>query len=203
MLCCVLRCLYVCCGGQCDGFINQVHSEPRALPGWFNLNVTQEQCSPERATTRTTCNMVVPCEPKDACTGNNLCAEGYKSVAPIMRCAQCDDCYRATPDAECQRYYRRAGECVKCPDAPLLLIIGFVIAALGMCVVGYILNRKAVNLAFFSIGVDYFQVLAMFANSRIQWPTMIVEVRWVAGCRCMPLHTHTHGIGCRCPRWLL
>ena len=39
------------------------------------------------------------------------------------------------------------------------------------------LNSKAVNLAFVSIGVDYFQVLAMFANSRVQWPVMIKDVR--------------------------
>ena len=140
------------------------------------LNVSQEECLPQRKLTRTTCKQAVPCEPKDACVGNNQCAVGYKSVAPIMRCATCDDCYQATPGADCQRFYRRAGVCVECPDAPLLLVAGFILAALAMCVVGYVLNRKSVNLAFFSIGVDYFQVLAMFANSRIKWPTMIVEM---------------------------
>ena len=82
-----------------------------------------------------------------------------------MRCAVCD-----------LGYYRRAGECIECPNNPLLLVIGFLVAAVLLCISGYVLNRKAVNLAFLSIGVDYFQVLAMFANSKITWPT-ILKVR--------------------------
>jgi len=47
------------------------------------------------------------------------------------------------------------------------------VAAIVLCIAGYFLNKKAVNLAFISIGVDYFQVLAMFANSKIKWPYYI------------------------------
>ena len=32
------------------------------------------------------------------------------------------------------------------------------------------LNRKSVNVAFLSIGIDYFQVLAMFSRSNVKWP---------------------------------
>ncbi len=50
------------------------------------------------------------------------------------------------------------------------MIMGFLICLLGIAIIGYILNRKAVNVAFLSIGVDYFQVLAMFARSNVKWP---------------------------------
>lgn len=131
------------------------------------MNGTIDACHAERRVSietgiREHCNQVVACEPKQACVGANDCATGYRSVAPIMRCAACAD-----------RYYRRAGECVECPSNPWILIVAFLGMALVLCAVGYVLNRKAVNLAFVSIGVDYFQVLAMFANSRITWPPAI------------------------------
>ncbi len=37
----------------------------------------------------------------------------------------------------------------------------------------YILNRKSVNIAFLSIGIDYFQVLAMFSRSNVKWPEQL------------------------------
>ena len=156
-------CLPCPTGADCDG----AFAEPRAQEGWYNLNTTlrEEGRCHERRQHRDMCNYVVPCEPKEACIGDNHCAVGYRSTAPVYRCADCDE-----------GYYRRAGECVECPDNPLLLVIGFLVAALCLCVAGYIMNKKAVNLAFLSIGVDYFQVLAMFANSRIQWPGIIKEL---------------------------
>ena len=148
-------------GGTCDGW----QAEPRSIPGWYNLNNTKDACVPERMH-RTVCNNLLPCEPKFACTGNNECALGYASKPPMFRCSSC-----ATG------YYRRAGECVECPDNPWILAIGFFLGAVGACVVGYVLNAAQVNLAFVSIGIDYFQVLAMFANSRVQWPAIIKDVR--------------------------
>ncbi len=62
-------------------------------------------------------------------------------------------------------------QCQKCPDNPWLLIIGFVVIIIAAGIVGYVLNKKAVNVAFLSIGVDYFQVLAIFSRSNIKWPT--------------------------------
>ncbi len=56
------------------------------------------------------------------------------------------------------RYYRRGGECLKCPSAAWVLVVMFGAAALGCVGLGYILSRKQVHLAFISIGVDYFQV---------------------------------------------
>ena len=156
-------CLPCPTGATCEGGFE----EPRATAGWYNLNGTTQdsgRCH-ELRSERTTCNYVVPCEPKEACIGNNMCAVGYKSKEPTLRCADCDD-----------GYYRRAGECIECPDNPLMLVIGFLCAAVGLCIAGYIMNKKSVNLAFLSIGVDYFQVLAMFANSKVEWPAMIKEL---------------------------
>jgi hypothetical protein len=41
---------------------------------------------------------------------------------------------------------------------------------------GHFLNRKAINVGIVSIGIDYAQVLAMLANSRIAWPSAIKEL---------------------------
>ena len=40
--------------------------------------------------------------------------------------------------------------------------------AVVLCIGGWLLNRKNVNIAFLSIGVDYFQVLAMFSNAKVK-----------------------------------
>jgi hypothetical protein len=57
-----------------------------------------------------------------------------------------------------------------------LLILLVLLALVFMAGVGYILNKKAVNLALVSIGVDYFQVLSMFARSKIVWPGFIKDL---------------------------
>jgi len=113
-------------------------------------------CPPERQATRSECPLMIPCEPRESCTGNNTCAFGYNGE-------RCGDCVKGT-------HYRLGGECVECPDNPEMIVIMFLVAALMLCIGGYVLNRKKVNLAFMSIGVDYFQVLALFATSKVQWP---------------------------------
>ena len=40
----------------------------------------------------------------------------------------------------------------------------------------YILDKKNFNLAFISIGVDYFQVLAIFASVDVEWPAAIKSI---------------------------
>ena len=173
-------CLPCPLGAACDGYDNGFHMEPRSIPGWYNLNGTLDECVEARKSnygiTREHCNHVVPCEPKEACLGDNTCAAGYVSKAPMYRCSSCDSCYKAPGSTECQAYYRRAGECIECPDNPWILVGAFLVMAVCLCAGGYVLNQKNVNLAFVSIGVDYFQVLAMFANSKIKWPPAIKEM---------------------------
>lgn len=160
-------------GAVCDGDVRielpAPQAEPKAIEGWFNLNGSCDSVhvgpALERRKHRSHCNLVVPCEPKQACAGNNECSDGYISVEPIYRCAQC-----------APRYYRRAGFCVECPDNALLLIVFFLAGAIALAFTGFFLNRANVNLAFVSIGVDYFQVLALFANSRVQWPQLLRDV---------------------------
>ncbi len=168
-------CLKCPVGATCGGYnsSSQAHQEPVSLPSWYSMNATGEDCPVERRTTRPYCPNVVPCQPNEACIGDNHCAMGYKSVAPVLRCATCDDCYRVTPSSECQRFYRRSGECVKCPQLAWMLIVAFLVMALLACGVGYVLNKKRVNLAFVSIGVDYFQVIAMFSSSKVRWPEFL------------------------------
>jgi hypothetical protein len=146
-------------GAACDGGL----MEPRSLPGFFignlSLEARSDGCQP-RHTTRRRCLAPRPCDPPESCIGDDLCSRAYTSVAPLYRCATCAD-----------GYYRLAGKCRKCPDNPWILIVTFVVIVLAAAVVGYVLNRKSVNVAFLSIGIDYFQVLAMFSRSNVKWPS--------------------------------
>lgn len=105
--------------------------------------------------------MLLPCEPKSSCTGDNTCLEGYAGI----RCGECAD-----------GYYRLSGRCTECPDNPWLIVVGMLVTAVTLATSGYYLNRKHVNLSFMSIGIDYVQILAMFAQSHVGWPA---SVRWI------------------------
>ncbi|CAE7826972.1 unnamed protein product, partial [Symbiodinium sp. KB8] len=105
-----------------------------------------------------TCFFFAGCDPPNACAGRNLCTEGYEGE----RCGQC-----------VLGFFRLDGECVKCPDLAGLYIALFVIGILVICAGGYWLNKQNINLAFISIGVDYLQVLALFARTKIAWPPVI------------------------------
>lgn len=80
-------------------------------------------------------------------------------------------------------YFRQNGECVPCPRQAWLLILLFFIMAVVLCIGGWLLNRKNVNIAFLSIGVDYFQVLAMFSNAKVK--VCHVPSTLVFHCMCM------------------
>jgi hypothetical protein len=97
----------------------------------------------------------LPCQPSKSCIGDNQCAVGYTGE----RCARC-----------AKRYYRLDGECEECPENPELVLLGFV--ALAICAVGaaVVLQRSGVNLTIGIISVDFFQVLAIFSRSKVNWP---------------------------------
>jgi hypothetical protein len=106
------------------------------------------------------CPVMVACSPKEACLADNLCngALGYTGY----RCQQC-----------IPGYYKVQGYCLKCPDSPWVL---FAIAGAVMVfaiALAYFLNSNKVHMALVSIGVDYFQVLAIFAQSKVVWPPQI------------------------------
>lgn len=143
-------------------------NEPYAKPGWWNLfqlthypdRSINPLVAPERLN-RVYSPFFVPCQPQASCLGNNVCAKGYTAI----RCAIC-----AT------QFFRLDGVCVPCPNNAILLVVVFVAACLMLMGFGFVLNKKKMHLAFVSIGVDYFQILAMFANTGVPWPPQIVQI---------------------------
>lgn len=73
-------------------------------------------------------------------------------------------------------YYRLNDECQECPENPALLIALMVLALVAFCVIGWWMQDKKVNVAFLSIGVDYFQVLAIFARIKVRWPLWVKQI---------------------------
>jgi hypothetical protein len=167
--------------------------EPVSNPGYYRLDIPYgaalDECTDRD--TRSSCYSVVPCEPYEACLGGNACLKGYTGE----RCALCCDYSqsyldkeRTIKNPECWKegaedakddpikFYRMSGECVPCPENPLMLI-GMIIGALFFGGAGcYILQRKQVSLGVLSIGVDYFQVLSMFAAAKVDWPESIQKI---------------------------
>ena len=113
-------------------------ADPTPLAGYFNLNTTDARdACPASVDVAGRQWCIVPCEPPGACAGDNFCAAGYRSVAPMYRCASC-----------AAGYFRRAAECVKCPGSPVALAISFVLVVLALAGTGYVLNKKGVQVAF-------------------------------------------------------
>ena len=104
---------------------------------------------------------IVACSPPSSCLGSNFCGVGYGGA----RCDTCSD-----------GYYQRSGECVLCPASPAALFIGFAIIVLAAAMGAYWLNKKAVNTTTVAIGVDYFQVIAIFLGAQVQWPEPVKEL---------------------------
>jgi hypothetical protein len=73
-------------------------------------------------------------------------------------------------------YYRLQGICQPCPGDPGLLIGMFFFIAICCIGAGFYLQKKNFNLAFISIGVDYFQVLSLFGSSNITWPALVYQI---------------------------
>ncbi len=178
-------------GATCKGYIAssktldffQRFPYPRPSTGWYNLNssdvntanwgawggadpaASQMQACPEgfQDAGRDVC--IVPCDPPESCLGNNFCAFGYASKPPMWKCSNCDT-----------GFYKRNSECVKCPDSPWALVIGFTLLVVFAGCLGYFLNQKGVNIAVVSIGLDFFQVLAIFASAGVKWPPVIKKL---------------------------
>ncbi|RYY38983.1 hypothetical protein EON62_00085, partial [archaeon] len=149
-------------GGVCPGgelYFDLVVSQPGF---WrFNFTTPHPECHPLRQS-RAACPVLYACEPKGSCLGNNVCAEGYTAD----RCAQC------LPG----KYYRVNGECIKCPNAPYLILAGFAAAAIVATIAGYMLNKYNVSLTLISIGLDFFQVVSMFVRTRVRWPPVVKQL---------------------------
>jgi hypothetical protein len=169
-------------GATCPGYLYSLPNEndrfpyPRPNPGWFNLNSSDRftaagglgsmlsACPAAMAVPgRDVC--IVPCEPPDACVGNNFCAEGYASLPPMFRCSSC-----------AKGYFKSVGQCIKCPDSPAALLVGMFLLLVVVAMGGFYLNKKQVNIAVVSIGIDFFQVIAIFATAGVKWPAPVMQL---------------------------
>ena len=112
------------------------------------------------------------------CLAENTCAEGYTG----LRCATCCDVSHqklegGADNPECVHlsdyYYRHGGECEPCPGDTTLTWALMATAALCFAAFAYQLHKKNVSIAIVSIGVDYFQVLSIFADTKADWPASI------------------------------
>ena len=75
------------------------------------------------------------------------------------------------------RGYRRLNdECQECPDNPALLMALMGVGIVLMCIGAWWMEDKNINVAFLSIGIDYFQVLAIFARIKISWPYWVKQI---------------------------
>jgi hypothetical protein len=54
-----------------------------------------------------------------------------------------------------------------------MIIVGAILGIFFMCIGMRELDKRKFNLAFVSIGWDYFQVLALFADADIKWPPVL------------------------------
>jgi len=157
------------------------------------------------ASPRLVCPHILPCEPKEACTGGFNCLDGYVSyytafnnqqetldpetgarVITTIKGNVCSPRHYTLPSGQCyaprcgqcnpKTHFRLEGECAPCPEYPWLMPLILVAIALMAGLGMYYLTKKNVNLAVMSIGVDYFQVLGLFTRSRVKWPP---EIKWL------------------------
>ena len=73
-------------------------------------------------------------------------------------------------------YFRLNDECQECPQNVPLIIAGLVCGLVFCALAAWYMEDKKVNVAFLSIGIDYFQVLAIFARLPIKWPTWVKTI---------------------------
>ena len=92
------------------------------------------------------------------------------------RCGQCTRGVALSNGTQIEGFHRINGECAACPTNVIVIIVLFVLAiVMGMFGASW-LEHKKINMAFIPIGVDYFQVLAIFTGSNIPWPSYISEL---------------------------
>ena len=125
----------------------------------------------------------MPCVPKTACAGDNTCSTGYTGD----KCSQCCDVSQQeitvdgvevrNPDCVgVEKHFRKNGRCEPCPGNRVLLFALMGTGALVAGALAYELRRKRVSVAIVAIGVDYFQVLSVFADTNADWPKSIEAV---------------------------
>ncbi|KAH8079467.1 calcium ion binding protein [Aureococcus anophagefferens] len=180
-------CLECPLGSMCDAWTTVYPIEPYAESGYYRLDLGDAgeydvSCDAFREHRPFYCYDFSPCSPADACVGANECAEGYTQT----KCSKCCDVSRSrnadgSKNPECWNdakteemlYYRAYGECVECPTSQAWLIALLVVGAAGAGGLAYLLKKRRVEIAVLAIGVDYLQVLSVFAGTEIAWPRVL------------------------------
>ena len=110
---------------------------------------------------RPVCPYFVPCDPPEACIGDNMCAPGYVG----KKCNKCD-----------YGFFRLDGYCIGCPENGYLMLALFLagVVAVGACLA--IIRWLKINIGVISIGIDYFQVIGLFSSPKIPWPGAMVTL---------------------------
>ncbi len=136
--------------------------EPVAAPHYYKI-----EKDPKSEETHVTPRRFLICTPKEACEGNNVCKLGYEGFL----CAQCLKC--TGKGLSCIPYYKLQNVCTKCPDNAILFLIGYILGGLTFVGLGIWLVTKIPSLAVISVGLDYFQILAVFSAFDVEWPSEV------------------------------
>ena len=179
-------CLPCPAGSTCDTHAYGYVVEPYALEGYYRLDLRDDNeisCGEYREHRPEFCYAFEPCSPSEACTGDNRCERGYTHTMCARCCSYDEGKVDGQKNPECwgndgeQLLFHRAyGRCVPCPKN-LWLLVGIVasLAVVGGAG-GWFLKKKKVNLSIVSIGVDYFQILSIFASTNVAWPPSLQHV---------------------------
>ncbi|KAA0176614.1 hypothetical protein FNF27_01895 [Cafeteria roenbergensis] len=169
-------------GGVCEGAVCEVEApagraasciqfrEPYASPGFWQIAQPAELCPESRqsrpAPFNGSCPAFMPCDPKAACLGRNVCAEGYQGE----RCGEC------LPG----KYYRSNGVCIQCPDNVWLFPVLFAMLVIVVACGAYVLHRLDTQVEGFGtalfVAVDHMQVLSILAKTRVKWPSFLADL---------------------------
>merc|ERR1712127_386232 len=131
---------------------------------------------------RARCPHLMPCQPRTSCESNNTCAFGYVSYYDRLPSypSGCPRNSHLLPDGRCfaprcgecnpRTHFRLDGICELCPQNPLLLFLMICAVGIAGCVCLYMLTAMQVNIAIFTIGVNYMQILSLLRKSKVAWP---------------------------------
>merc|ERR1711871_416826 len=97
---------------------------------------------------------------------NKIDLQGTCECAPSVRCTKCT----------LWTHFRSNGECKECPKNLWMLLLGIFFAVAGLGYAAHMMQKRNVNLAYLAVGVDYFQVVGMFAGSKIRWPPVLFRI---------------------------
>ena len=96
--------------------------------------------------------------PKPA-RGDNVCSNGYTG----MKCSKC-----------MEGFSRQDGYCVECAGNPMIMIMFIALgAAIAGVVYWVVVVLLKINIGVISIGIDYFQIIGLFASQQIPWPQIM------------------------------